>query len=273
MRRPSVRQNLVFALFYRFFPFLLCFLCAKGGEGQTRTIINTEKSEPAPDKGLHGSANANGTAATGNIELININADGMFGYRKPKYWLRLLGGSTFYKQDGIKALDNNYLQGRYSRFFGKESLWQSYHFAQYQSNHTLILKERGIIGSGVRRSFPFQDTGHFDIGGGIMWEYERLDEGSLEEYETAIHRNWRFTSVFVFRRALNEQISILNTAYFQPKVDDLADIRTLEELSFLTQLTERFQFDITFYWRVDSKPPEAIVPSDFGVNLGVLLEL
>jgi len=261
----DMKAKLPFLLLF-FFPFhKLC--------GQTQTIINTEKSEPPPNKGLHGSLNARGSAATGNIELLDINADGMFGYRDSKYWLRLVGGSTFFKQDGVKSLDNNYGQLRYSRYLGTNRHWQSYSFAQFQKNYTLILKERGIVGTGVRRSFPFKDTGHFALGGGVMWEYELLDRSRLNENEAIVHRNWRFTSVLVFRKALGENVSILNTAYFQPKVSDLSDIRALEELSLLTRLTEHFQFDVTFYWRTDSKPPAAIVPSDLGVDLGVLIEV
>lgn len=254
------------------FFFFLLFLFQKAS-AQTQTIINTEKSEPAPNAGLHGSLNATGSASSGNIELLNINADGMFGYRKPKYWLRLLGGSTFFKQDGVKSLDNNYGQLRYSRFLGPNKSWQSYSFAQFQTNYTLILKERGIVGTGIRKSFPFKDTGHFDIGVGIMWEYEFLDGTRLEEDEAKIHRDWRFTSVLVFRKALGEKISVLNTAYLQPKVSELGDIRMLDELSLLTRLTEHFQFDVTLYWRTDTRPPKAIVPSDFGADLGVLLDI
>lgn len=249
------------------------FIPSIQGFTQTRTIINTEKSAPDPNKGLHGSVNVTGSGAKGNIDLINLNGKGMLGYRQPDKWLRLLGGSTYFEQDGIKYIDNHYGQLRFSRFFGSEKRWQTYHFAQFQSNFTLILKERGIIGSGIRRSFPFQDTGHFDIGGGVMWEYESLDPERLEPEESTVHRTWRFTSVLIFRRALGEKVTFLNTTYVQPKVVDPGDIRALEELSLLTQLTERFQFDVTFYWRTDTKPPEVIVPSDLGIDFGVLLEL
>ncbi|MFB6258541.1 MAG: DUF481 domain-containing protein [Flavobacteriales bacterium] len=251
------------------FLFILIFsLSLQEGKAQTRTIINTEKSTPDPETGFHSSLKIDGSASTGNIELININGNGMLGYRRPQDWLRILGGSTYFKQDGVKYLDNHYGQLRYSRFFGPEKRWQSYSFAQFQSNFTLILKERGIVGSGIRRSFPLKDSGRFDLGGGIMWEYERLDQARLEEDEAVIHRNWRFTSVIVFRRALGDNVSVLNTAYFQPKVSDPSDIRAL-----LTQLTEHFQFDVTFYWRTDTRPPQAIVPSDLGVDLGVLVEV
>jgi hypothetical protein len=260
----------------RFLLLPLCLLFAlfsgKEGSPQTRTIINTEKQAPSPNEGFHSSIDANGSVATGNIDLINLNANGMLGFREPEYWLRILGGSTYFEQNGTEYLDNHYGQIRYSRFFGEKRRWQSYHFAQYQSNLTLILKERGIIGSGIRRSFPFQDTGHFDLGGGIMWEYERLDRSQLRDHEGTFHRNFRFTTVFVLRRALNENVTLLNTSYVQPRVTNLRDIRALEELSLLTKLTEHFQFDVTFYWRTDTRPPEIVVPSDIGVDLGLLLE-
>lgn len=240
---------------------------------QTRTIINTEKAAPDSNEGWHASLNARGSFAKGNIDLVDINADGMVGLRRKRDWFRLLGGSTYFEQNSTKSIDNQYVQFRYSRFFSEENEWQSYSFLQYQSNFTLILKERAIAGSGIRRSFSLGDSGSFDFGGGAMWEYESLDRAQLEGGESAIVRNWRFTSVLVLRQKLGKSVTLLNTAYFQPRITDLRDIRALEELSLLTELTEHFQFDVTFYWRLDSKPPEAIVTSDLGLDIGVLLEL
>lgn len=268
MQQPPIGAAILRSLFGT----LLFVLIGNGTQAQTRTIINTEKAAPEAGKGWHASLNARGSFAKGNIDLVDINADGMIGLRREKDWFRLLGGSTYFEQNSAKSIDNQYLQFRYSHFFSKESEWQNYNFLQYQSNFTLILKERAIAGSGFRRSFSLGDSGSFDLGGGAMWEYESLDRGQLEEGESAIVRNWRFTSVFVVRQKLGKSVTLLNTAYFQPRMTDLRDIRALEELSLLTELTEHFQFDVTFYWRWDSKPPEAVVTSDLGLDVGVLLE-
>jgi hypothetical protein len=216
--------------------------------------------------GYSGAFGGDVTLRTGNVDLIQLGLNGRL-YRVTESvtsllvgngGLGLLGGSRF-ASSGLLHLRQTY---RRKKAISPE--W----YGQLNYDLPQLLSFRVITGGGARTSFASGEWGQFGMGLTLMLEHERLDipEAAVHDDETTVMRG----SYFLTLRAVpNENIVFTSTAYLQPALGDLNDLRTLANIRIATSITDALDLTVSFDLRYDSKPPDGISALDTNLRTGV----
>ncbi len=250
---------------------LVLIASAVPGVVAAQTILNVERLQPRATHGWHAGVEGSLDVGRGNDAHTNILAGVAAGYRWPRDWLRVFAGIS-YKEKDDGSLDNDrYLHVRYNHWW--RTRLQSFHFGQLQENHTGVLRERLLLGSGLRLRLWETTPTTFDVGTGVMYEHEDLDVARIEDDHPAQERALRMANLLVLNRRLSDDVRVVGVGYVQPRLDDLGDTRTLGDLSFLIAVTDQVDLAVRFQWRHDTRPPGGVLPDDFSLTSGFTVSL
>jgi hypothetical protein len=229
--------------------------------------VNTEKLRRANEKeGLSGEASGAFELYRGNLSLLRISAGAraewqtLFepdedGIRARKDLAFLVGDVSFGERSvgGVSQVfvSNGFLHARYTRMFvpsfGAEV------FGQAQFNEFLLLQGRYLGGLGARAVLISEPWIEAQLGTGYMLEHERLN---VEPPYSSSDLNHRWTTYLRFALHLVEdRVTIANTAYVQPRLDDFGDHRILSEGELEVSAGAGFSVALGLYLRYDSEPP------------------
>ena len=193
MPRPPVRRPLPCALLRALLP--LAAGLAQGSPTAAQTILNVERLQQRETPGWHAGVEGSLDMARGNSDHTNLLAGVALGYRWPEDWLRLFAGMS-YKQDNDGSVDNDrYLHVRYNHDWGRRL--QSFHFAQVQANRTGVLRDRFLLGSGMRLRLTNTERTTIDVGTGAMYEREALDSARIRDDHPALTNAMRMANLLV----------------------------------------------------------------------------
>jgi hypothetical protein len=237
-----------------------------------QAILNVERFQMQDVDGFHAGASLSGNASFGNSEVVNLRAEGIVGNRTGRHWPRIIFGGSYLRQRGREAiLDNQYAQLRYS--YELSPVWSTFHFVQIQRNQTLLLRERQLLGSGVRAALIQRERTAFDLGTGAMLEREVLDREALSPGDEATANVVRMANMAVWTHEFATGARLVNITYFQPRLDLPADFRLLNDLGLRAPVTSVLGLTISGNWRHDSRPPAALRANDIGVNVGLSVDV
>lgn len=252
---------------------LLAALLALGPAGASaQTILNVERFQMRDVEGFHLGATFSGNASFGNAELVNVRGEGIVGQRQGRHWPRLIFGGSYLRQRGREAiLDNQFVQLRYS--YELSSIWSTFHFIQLQRNQTLLLRERELVGSGVRAQVIRSERTQLDLGTGAMLEREvreaeRLAPGDAERLSAI-----RMATLGVLTHELPTGARITGVLYHQPRFSHPGDFRLLQEVAVRAPITSTVGLTGSANWRHDSRPPAALRANDVGIAMGLSVDL
>ncbi len=246
-------------------------LCVVPDSAAAQTILNVERLQSRETHGWHAGVEGSLDVARGNSDHTNLLAGVAAGYRWPADWLRLFAGIS-YKNKADGGLDNDrYLHVRYNHEW--VARLQSFHFVQVQVGRTGVLRDRLLLGSGLRLRVAGNDRTAFDVGTGAMYEREKLDSASILDDHPATTRAMRMANLVVLNRRLRTDVRFVGVGYLQPRFDDLGDTRTLTDLSLLIALTDEVDLAVRFQWRHDTRPPGGVEPDDFSFTSGFTVAL
>jgi putative salt-induced outer membrane protein YdiY len=234
--------------------------------------INTEELRPSAD--LPGwSLSTTGTASVtgGNVEVINLGAKGRVRWQSiyptqkdEPTWLRqatfLQASTQFSESMGVTSRLSHFAHWRWTAMWWKRL--GSEVFAQLQVNRFLRLKARTLVGTGARVVLVNTTTFRIFAGTGIMAEHEKLLSlvGTEDQSDTIFARS---TSYLTTRATLLDgKLIASNTIYVQPRVDDLDDIRALEEFTLAVPIGEHLTFSTSFSYQRDTTPPTDVEKTD-----------
>ena len=234
-----------------------------------QTILNTERFQLAEVDGFHLSSDLAVDLQRGNTRLLDVRASGIVGTLEGRHWPRVIFGGRYLRNAQGSLLDEQFIQIRYSYILSPET--RTFHFVQAQTNESLLLQSRWLVGTGIRTTFL--DTGRTRIsaGTGLMGEWERLDAGRLGPDDDPRLRALRMANLAVFSLELGSGARLLNIGYYQPDVTEFGDSRILNELGLLVPITDWVRTTISLEWRRDTRPPSTLRKDDlkFRVGLGV----
>jgi len=207
-----------------------------------------------------------------------------FGYEISQdeiFDLRLTSSSNFYIQNNLHAfLIVNY-QNRFisngdrkdiilNRGFGHLRFTKKVIsnldielFFQAGFNDFILIKDRKLFGSGIRKKTIQSETIKSFLGIGFMQEKEIYDLNQNSE-ELLI----RQTSYSTILCQISEDIYINNILYFQPSIKDINDFRLLVENEIQFRVTNIFRININMNYRFDNKPHGDSKKSYFQIHNG-----
>ena len=220
-----------------------------------------------------------------NVEKIFTNKLKLdFGYQTSQdeiFDLWLTGSSNFYLEDNLHAfLILNYQNGFISNNDQKEIILNRGFghlrftkriipdldielFFQAGFNDFILIKDRKLFGSGVRKNIIKKETIKSFLGIGFMQEREVYDlkQNSKENL-------LRQTSYSTILYQISDDIYINNILYFQPSIRSMNDFRLLSENELQFKINNVFRVNININYRFDNEPHGDSKKSYFQINNG-----
>lgn len=245
-------------------------LALAAAPGVLRAQVNIERLRRTPaGMGLSGSAGANLTARTGNVQLVLLTLNGRVDYTQ-RHWLAFAVGNTDVGWQGGRRFSNSgLLHLRYNYLVTPAVAGEV--FAQIDYDKARLLAFRAVTGAGPR--FTVGDTASWRLAFGTdyMLEHERLDlpVGAPGPASTLVSRWSNYVSVSYASRP---RLAAAATIYAQPRFDDFSDTRILGDAQLAVQLVGSVSLTVSSHLRYDSQPPQGIRPVDTALTTGVTLE-
>ena len=235
-----------------------------------RAQVNIERLRRTPGgTGLSGSAGANLTARTGNVQLVLLALNGRLDYTR-RHWLAFAGGNTDVGWQGGQRFSNSGLLHLRYNYLATPVLAGEV-FAQIDYDKSRLLAFRAITGAGPRLTVPTAGPWRLALGTAYMLEHERLDlpVGVPGPANTTVSR---WSSYVSASYGSAPRLATVATVYAQPRIDDFGDTRILADLRLAVQLVGAVSLTVSSHVRYDSRPPEGIRPLDLGLTTGLSLE-
>jgi hypothetical protein len=246
---------------------VLTLLLALPSSGEGQAILNVERLQGEVSSGLHGEISGRIRAAAGNTELLQVGGDLGAGYLNEKHWFRAYAGLDHLDQEGKAILDNKYFHLRYNYRFSEQ--FRSFHFFQIQANENLLLDQRTLLGSGLRRRLTGTPERGLDLGTGLMLEVERLNEAKLGPEDEAETETVRMANLLIGSGPLGDRNRWVSMVYYQPNVKSFADYRLSGEVALEFELIGALDMDVTLTWRHDSRAPADLKDDDVSLQTGL----
>jgi hypothetical protein len=267
---PAARREHLLSTLLCLLPAFLLLAPPAPASGQT--ILNVERFHSGEIRGTHAAITLSGKGTLGNSEVLDAKMEGIVGHRFARHWPRLILGGSYLRKRGEEPLfDNRFIQARYSYIVSERT--EAFNFVQSQRNETLRLKERWLVGSGIRRQFGSGDGLSLNLGTGAMWELEEVTDDAVAPGEDPRSSVIRMSNIIVVRHDFSEGARLVGTTYLQPRLDALHDFRLLSELALLVPVTTRVRLTVSTDWRHDSRPPPSLRADDFTLNFGIAYTL
>ena len=121
-------------------------------------------------------------------------------------------------------------------------------FTQLQFNKVLKVKSRWLIGAGPRLKIVSSKTFNMFLATLYMFEHEELFDTIL------ITNNHRLGSYIAFNLKFRDNLSLINTSYFQPLINDFSDFRILTQTDLKIGITKHFAFLLSYIYTFDKVP-------------------
>ena len=141
-------------------------------------------------------------------------------------------------------------------------------FGQMERNEFARLSLRSLIGGGMRYRLT-GETGKTALidGTGVFYEHEEISE-SATSTDAGSDSTWRSNLYLVAKYQPAENIRMVSTTYYQPRLRSLNDYRLLQSASLQLDITNRLALMLNLDFARDSKPPQAVEKSDYSYRLG-----
>ena len=214
------------------------------------TNIESQRIKPIPE-GLSGKVEFQFDGKSGNSKEEDYAISGRLNVKKAQDLWFLIASHEYDKANGNKDVDKSFAHGRWVHRYSP--VWAGEAFAQYQDNEFTRLVSRYLGGAGARYTVLDEaDKLNLALGAGAFYVKEREDLSTYETNEDYL----RFNTYLSYKQQINDQVSIISTAYYQPKASDFDDYNVLWNTSLITNLSESLKLKLAFNISHDSLPPE-----------------
>ena len=208
-----------------------------------------------------------------------------FGYETSQdeiFDLFLTGSSNFYLQNNLHAfLIMNYQNGFISnndqkdiilnRGFGHLRFTKKIIsnldielFFQAGFNDFILIKDRKLFGSGLRKKIVQKETINSFLGIGFMQEREVYD--LKQNSEELLLRHTSYSTILY---QMSDDIYFNNILYFQPSIRNIKDFRLLIDNEIQFKINDTFGLSININYRYDNEPHGNSKKSYFQINNGL----
>lgn len=229
--------------------------------------VNIEKLRFDDDssKVIIGQLNSDFTVKSGNTDILMLGVGGRVEFNWfPSYSFIALK-LEFGKKDGEQFTNDYFMHLRHvvplTNFFSLEG------FFQFNADKIKKIRDRELIGGGVRIAPLITDTWKVRLGISAFLEHEVYDipvsfahpiEVTLVRGSTYI--SWSYTADKIF--------GISSITYYQPAFNDFSDYRILSENILDVKVGKNFSINVKFNLVYDSAPVDNVKPQDIDSRYG-----
>lgn len=232
--------------------------------------VNTEKYRtPDDEKGLSGYLELNGTIKTGNAEKTEAGIDGRLDWKTTTSTTFFVFESDYEWVNGSRSSDEGLIHIRHVRKLVDD--FSAEVFGQINYDKKLLIKNRELLGAGLRYKVLHFDKSDVAIGTAYMFEHENYDlpQSAIHSDEVKVSRWSNYISFFLH---FNTNVTLGGVVYYQPMFNNFSDYRLLNENSLMVSLSDIFSLSVNFKLRHDSIPPDGIKKTDTETNFGIAVK-
>jgi hypothetical protein len=265
---------------------LLCIVVLSLGRSAQAQVNAETLVEGITKPGWGGGGKSSLAFARGNVDLLEVRGDlsSYFATSHPdapagadRFWFRdriLAYGSAGLKNlSGQGVANDGFGHLRYTRMhwlrFGSEV------FVQAQYDKFRLLQRRLLAGAGVRIVFINYSWLRGWVGTGALVEFERRDIAPANQPPSGPDpvnmtnaRSSTYLTLIV--PLVPDRLSLITTAYVQPRWDAWRDVQVLQEAKLQVKVTGHLSLSTDLAVRFDSEPPRSVERTDTRVGNSVL---
>jgi putative salt-induced outer membrane protein YdiY len=250
---------------FQFYLFIIFFTC-----GLISAQVNTERFRINTDSaGFSGNVNISATAITGNTDFQIINAVTHLYYDWGKDYTFFVGNAGYGWQNK-EAFSNEALAHlRYVIWIN--NLLQTELFIQFNYNKKRLLLARELYGTGIRLKLITEKSLKIRYGLAYMFEREEYDLPANSVHGRITNAS-RISSYATFNILLKDGFLFISVTYFQPKISNWKDFKSISDNSFVSELSSLIDLTFGVSLRYDSRPPDAIKKLDTVTKFGLSIK-
>lgn len=226
--------------------------------------VNVEdKRMGSEESGFSGSIGLTVELERGNSELTQIGMKPRLLYRYgPSQWF-ILNSYSFVDTKEGSVVNEGFSHLRYN--YSVSSVVVIEALTQIQYNREQDLRQRLLLGAGLRFELLQRKKVALAVGATGMYEYEELDSGGI----IRTPRNSDYVTISLTR---GDYLTLSNTVYVQPAFDDLEDFRILDNFELTVALSSWLATTLSLEYRYDSEPPSGIKEYDLTLENGLTVK-
>ncbi len=195
-----------------------------------------------------------------------VSLSGSFQWEFQHHNRRILSitNMQFVKAGNTSFVNQGFQHLRYNVTY---SPWYTHEFfGQLQYNENLLIKLRGLLGSGSRFRLTASNSKQSAyLGIAYMFEYD-------EEVSEIIHHDHRLSSYLSLRLQLSEQAVLASTSYYQPLLTDFKDFRLSSNTTLVVKFSRRISLTNALALLYDSRAPEGVPALSHSFRSGIRYE-
>ena len=224
------------------------------------------------ETGFYNKARIDFTYHSGNSVTQTFKLRYRTDYMRSNYHLFAVNDFQVRSKDSTTFINRGMVHGRSIWSIKPRQMLEA--FGQKQFNQSLLLKDRSLLGGGLRfklfNQSPNKTSSNLDVyfGVGAMWEYEKIQDVGWDPLVTNLIRSTNYISL---NYAISDQSMLGITTYYQVNFTNQKDFRVLTEANLNYQLTKRVQAFTSLNSRYDNEPPQNLVFHDLQINNGIIL--
>jgi len=250
---------------------LLCTAITLGlclGLTQTASAIVNIEGLRNSDKqqGLSGSLALSISGASGNTDKTAASTSGRL------HWQRQQSATFFIASydygESNQGRNTNKALGHLRHVMQTSERRAIEGFLQAERNEFTRLSLRKLAGAGLRLTLHNSDKGQSNLGLGIFHSSETLDERTGLS-DSGTERLTRANIYLAIDYAINKQVSIESTSYYQPASEDMHDYRLLEQAALKVGINDQLAIKLSLDISHDSLPPQSIDTTDISYHSGI----
>lgn len=227
-------------------------------------IINIENLRRVTDtSGWSGYVRLDLNLTKNKNRIFDVSNDIRVQYKKEKHLWLFVNDIDFKEANNNSLVSRNAQHLRYNYRFKPRFTLEV--FTQRQTDNIAAIKNRFLIGSGLRFKLLKHKDYKVYVGSLAMYEYEH----SETEFK-AFHNDWRNSSYISFSLHPKENISMVSTTYFQPRFDKFSDFRVSSISSVALKIIKNLAFTTSFTYRYDKYPVLGIPREQYKLTNGLV---
>ncbi|HNB11251.1 MAG TPA: DUF481 domain-containing protein [bacterium] len=230
--------------------------------------VNTENLRKYnADRGFHHTVGFSLGLQEGNSESLSMKSNYRLDWLTSAYYSFFAANYERAESRGKLYSHKGFMHLRVTRNLSDYVIAEG--FTQKEFNAFIDLKDRQLIGSGLRYEIMRTDSGRkspilvWAVGAGLMWERE------MYEHNEPTTRKLRSTNYLSIRWNPDDRLAFVATTYYQADTRKFSDYRLLHNTNMSIALWKKLSFVAAFNARYDHRPAPGIRTYDMELSNGV----
>lgn len=239
---------------------LLISVCAT----PTFAIVNIETMRAKITSGFGGEAEFSASYSSGNTEALDVGYGLGIRFSTPSQAFFFLTRGELREQADSRYAQKAFAHARYH--WRPQSRLSLESFVQLQYDEALRLSSRFLAGGGLRINLASSERSAVFAGLALMYEREEFQEsGGVQPPTNEVARFSSYLSLTLS----SPRLKFSSITYYQPRVDEFADSRALNQSSINAPLSENLALTVNFNLGYDGHPAPGVDKLDTRMNLGL----